>query len=283
MDELYVGVDMQRNYHFKSWHQLDADVLRDLTELGGPMAVDCANPHPWVRIVSPNDQSEMTELIDLAVNVNACDGDKKVDRVELRSNGELIKTATQGSFTFTIKGMKAGDYVLSARVFDQQGAVKEHDVSVAVFNSETKDTLPWKEAFTFPDQNAIDIGKTSWTAERTSGVFEVKDNALFANDKGNEGVFRTGEIDISGGLVKLSLQVRSLGGVDNGDYVRFYKIVDGEAETLVGEIKGKQNDLTTLEGTAEGKRLTLVIRVKVSSDDEIYFMDNLKSAPLIGA
>ena len=29
------------------------------------------------------------------------------------------------------------------------------------------------------------------------------------------------------------------------------------------------------EGTANGKRLTLVIRSKVSSDDEVFMMDNL--------
>jgi len=28
MDELYIGADMQRNFHFKTWHQLDTAVLR---------------------------------------------------------------------------------------------------------------------------------------------------------------------------------------------------------------------------------------------------------------
>ena len=30
MDAQYIGADMQRNFHFKTWHQLDAAVQRDL-------------------------------------------------------------------------------------------------------------------------------------------------------------------------------------------------------------------------------------------------------------
>ncbi len=282
MDANYIGVDMQRNHHFKSWHQLDPEVLRDITDLGGPMTVEIAEPYPWVRIVTPMDQSEMKEPVDVSVSINASAGDKKLDRVELWSNGELIKTATEGSFTFTMKGVTDGDYVLSARAFDQKGASKEHAVSVAVFNAETKDTLPWKEEFTLADQTTSDSGKTSWTAKRSSGVFQVKDKALFVNDKGDEGEFRTGEIDIAGGPVEFSLEAWSLGGVDGKDYVRLFKIVDGGKEILVGEIEGKQTDPTMLKGTAEGKRLTLVIRARVSSDDEIYRIDNVKVGTVEG-
>ncbi len=112
--------------------------------------------------------------------------------------------------------------------------------------------------------------------QRFDGVFAAKDQALFVNKKGDEGVFRTGVIDISRGPVDLILDASSLGGVDDRDYVRLYKIVDGGAESIVDGIKGKLSEVTTIKGTAEGKRLTLVIRAKVSSDDEIYRIDNLK-------
>ena len=68
----------------------------------------------------------------------------------------------------------------------------------------------------------------------------------------------------------------SLGGVDNSDYVRLYKVVDGGKEILVGEVEGEHSDVTTIKGSAEGKRLVLVIRAKVSSEDEIYLIDNVK-------
>jgi len=276
MDAHYIGADMQRNYHFKSWHQLDTDILRELADLGGPMTVDAAHPHPWVRIVSPMDLSEQKGPADVAMQIHASAGEKKLAKVELRNNGELIQTSTEPTFTHTFKALKAGDYTLTARVTDQDGATKEQSVSIAVFDAATKNSAPWKEEFTFANQTTSDTGKTSWTATRSKGAFAVKDKALFINDKGDEGIFRTGEIDISKGPVDISLDAWSMGGVDGKDYVKLYKIVDGGKETLIGEVKGKQSDVTTLKGTTEGKRLVLVIRAKVSSDDEIYLMDNLK-------
>lgn len=275
MDELYIGADMQRNYHFKSWHQLDTAVQSELTDLGGPVTVNGATPHPWVRIVSPMNLEEVKSPADVTVSINASAGSKKVAKVELRDNGELIHTSSEASFTHALKDMKAGDHALTARVVDQDGATREHAISFTVFDSKTKDSLPWKEEFTLADETKSDDGKTSWTAERSEGVFAVKDGALFINDKGGEGVFRTGEMDISRGPVNISLEARTLGGVDKGDYVRLYQIVDGGKEILVDEIKGKQSETTRLQGTASGKRLVLVIRAKVSSDDEVFMMDNL--------
>jgi hypothetical protein len=35
MDELYIGVKLQRNLDFSSWHDHDADALKDYLNLGG--------------------------------------------------------------------------------------------------------------------------------------------------------------------------------------------------------------------------------------------------------
>jgi len=144
------------------------------------------------------------------------------------------------------------------------------------FDSKTKNSLPWKEEFNLTNQTTSDDGRTSWTATRSEGVFEVKENALFINDKGDEGTYSTGEIDVSRGPVDISLDITSQGGVDNGDYVKLYQIVDGAKETLIGEIKGKDKMPAMISGTASGKKLVLLIRSKVSSDDEVFMMDNVK-------
>jgi len=275
MDALYIGADMQRNFHFKTWHQLDAAVLRDLTDLGGPVTVDAANPHPWVRIVSPLHLQEIKAPANLTVTINAAADDKPV-KVELRDNGQLIHTSSECSFTHTLKAIPTGDHVLTARVIDPTGATKEHAINIAVFDTKTKDSLPWKEEFTLSHQTTSDDGKTSWTATRSQGVFEVRENALFLNDKGDEGTFRTGEIDIASSPVDISLEITSQGGVDKGDYVRLYQILDGGKEKLIGEIKGKPSEPAMIQGTANGKKLVLVIRAKVSSEDEALVIDNLK-------
>lgn len=45
---------------------------------------------------------------------------------------------------------------------------------------------------------------------------------------------------------------------------------------LIGEVRGKEAPTTTIKGTATGKKLVLIIRAEVSSDDEIFLMDNLE-------
>jgi hypothetical protein len=279
MDALYIGADMQRNFHFKTWHELDSAVMRDLTDLGGPVALDAAKPYPWVRIVAPLNLAEIKSPADVTVTINAAVADQKPVKVELRDNGQLIHTSTERTFTYTLKAIAPGDHALTARVIDPSGATKEHAISITVFDNKTKDSLPWKEEFTLANQTTSDDGKTSWTATRSKGVFKVRENALFINDKGDEGVFRTGEIDISSGSVNISLDVTSQGGVDKGDYVRLYQIMDGGKEKLIGEIKGKPSEPAMIQGTANGKKLVLVIRAKVSSKDEVFVMDNLKVTP----
>jgi hypothetical protein len=279
MDAHYIGADMQRNYHFKSWHQLDRNVQRDLTDLGGPVSVDVAKPYPWVRIASPQPLAEIKSTSEISVSINAAAEGGKPLKVELRDNGQLVHSSTEKTSTFSLKGIAMGDHALTAKVTAADGATSEHAITFAVYDAQTMGSLPWKEEFTLANQTTSDEARTSWTATRSNGVFEVRENALFVNEKGDEGTFRTGEIDISSGPVDISLNVASQGGVDGRDFVRLYQSIDGGPEKLVGEVEDKLEGTVTLKGSASGKKLVLTIRAKVSSDDEIYTMDNLTVTP----
>jgi hypothetical protein len=238
-----------------------------------------AKPYPWVRIVSPQPLAEIEASTELTVSITAAAESGKTINVELRDNGQLLHSSTESTFNHPLKGITAGDHTLSARVTDADGATREHAVTFTVFDAKTKDSLPWKEEFTLANQTTTDDSRTSWTASRSDGTFEVRDYALFLNDKGDEGTFRTGEIDISSGPVDISLDVASRGGVDGRDFVRLYQSIDGGPEKLVGEVEDKLEGSITLKGSASGKKLVLIIRAKVSSDDEIYTMDNLTVTP----
>jgi len=134
---------------------------------------------------------------------------------------------------------------------------------------------PWREDFAFPDETSSDSGSTSWSVKRPSGIFEVQDNCLIINEEGGEGIFVSGVIDISEGPVNIGLDLWSTGDLDNSDYVKLYKIVDGGAETLLGSMKDKVEVRSTISGNAVGKNLILVIRAKVTAGDEYYHMDKL--------
>jgi hypothetical protein len=276
MDDRYRGAEMQRNHHFQSWHQLSPEVLRDLSDLGGPVSLDQENPYPWVRIATPLDLSEIKAPADLVLAVNAAAADGQPVKVELLLGDEVVHRSSDPAFTHTLGGMALGEHRLTARVTDSGGASKEHVIRVAVFDEQTQDSLPWVETFTLPYGSVRDDGRTTWAAERSTGVFEVRDHALFLNDKGDEAVLRTGEIDISGGPVDIGLEVTPQGGVDSGDYVRLYRVVEGGKEELIGEVKGNAEGATRIQGTATGSKLILVLRARVSASDEVFVIDNLK-------
>lgn len=50
-----------------------------------------------------------------------------------------------------------------------------------------------------------------------------------------EGIYETAEIQIPVGRVNVSVEVQSSGGLDKGDYVQFYKVVDGGKPVRMGE------------------------------------------------
>jgi hypothetical protein len=147
------------------------------------------------------------------------------------------------------------------------------------------DVVPWLETFTLPNGTKTDGSPTSWTATRSSGLFQVSTNRLMLNGGSGstsvEGVFETAEISIAGGSVKVSLEVQSAGNLEtgsSGDYIRFYQIVDGGQPVLIApEIQGGITGTNTLMGmNITGGKLKLRIATKVSAADEYYYFDNLK-------
>ena len=84
--------------------------------------------------------------------------------------------------------------------------------------STNEDVAPWMETFTLADGIKSHGWPTSWTATRSSGLFEVSGNRLMVNHGSGatsvEGVFETAPINIPGGSVKVSLEVQGAGGLD---------------------------------------------------------------------
>jgi len=147
-------------------------------------------------------------------------------------------------------------------------------------------SLPWIESFAqVADGTTADGGPTSWTATRAKGNFDVQGEALRVNDGGSEAVFMTGEIDISGTSVDVSIDLYSVGNLEsNQDYVGLYIKVDNQAEQLIDQKWGIQPAGTKMLARAvTGNKLTVVIRAYVSFGDEFYFIDNVSVSKSTGS
>ncbi len=234
----------------------------------------------------------------------------KVEPAQAVTTYNLTTSATNGSVTLDPMGgvYPAGNpvsliavpnsgYIFSSWSGDLTGTTNPVSITMngnknitANFTAVTAapDAIPWWEDFNLPLGTKSQGAPTTWTANRANGDFQVNAaGQLFINQFGGngaagEGVFETGEIDISGALeIKMSLSVQAAGGLDLGtdpDYVRFYKIVDGGAPVLVApQILGGFTGTQILEGThTGGSRLKLRIQTKVTADSEFYYFDDLK-------
>lgn len=112
--------------------------------------------------------------------------------------------------------------------------------------------------------------------ERMNGQFSVIDDQLRLYDNGSEGIFKTGLMDISGGVANISMEIQLIGDLEEADYARFYKILDEGEEVLIDEVRGAIVGTYIMKGEASGKNLQLVIRSDVNSSTRSYFFDNIR-------
>ncbi len=141
--------------------------------------------------------------------------------------------------------------------------------------------IPWSESFSLNDSVAsLSTAERSWSAIRDGGSFGVKNGELAINDAGSEGVFTTGVMDIAATPVAVSLDLRSEGNLEsNQDYWQLYQRVDGGAEELIYETRGKQSATAFTSEAIVGDTLQLVVRTYLSWQDETYYLDNLNVTP----
>jgi len=277
MDSLYYPVDTQRNWDFadSDWHDMDDEALEDYTDFGRNRKPNCSGQNPWLDFVLPSDKSSHINPSEINVELVVEPGNEPVEMVDLISNGDLIGSESDFPYKFTISNPDIGEYNLEAKVYDSNGDIDVTSIDINVFDSASYNSVSWTEDFNLEKRAMSDNGVTSWSCERVNGRFSVIDEILILNDNGSEGVMKTGKINISKGTVDISLEVNSRGDLENDDYARLYKIVDGGNEQLVGEIRGAINKSTKILGEAEGKTLRLVIRSDVNASTRYYFFDNL--------
>jgi len=157
----------------------------------------------------------------------------------------------------------------------------------------TRPVTIWLENFTYPDGTASGSVAMPWSVTNTSpsknSVFAVYNNEFRANNItiNGLGTWTSGIIDIIGKTnVNISVDIRSAGGLTadstaHTDYLSLYYKIDGGAEVLFSDNKGKINNNATFNttvsvGALSGSMLQIVIRAKATATSEFYYFDNVK-------
>lgn len=260
MDDNYLGDAFRNLAVLPDWRFADAAVLKEYSDLGGVGVPPIEN---------------MSTLTTSAVNGS----------LSLYPSGgvyfkdEVVTVTASPNFGYAFSSW-GGD--LGGTGSPAMLTMDTNKNVTANFVVSTGDALPWVETFTMADGTKSHGAPTSWIATRSAGDFKVAGNRLMLNGGSGstsiEGVFETADIDIPGGTVKVSLDVQSGGGLDSGDYVKFYGIVDGGTPVQIGQtiVSGFTGTNTLTATSISGSKVKLRILTRVSAGDEFYFFDNLK-------
>jgi hypothetical protein len=242
------------------WKYADAAVLKEYADLGGQGVPECQDLFT-LSVNSPNG----SVLLDPSGGVYAKDSE--------------LKLTAAPDFGYEFRGW-AGDLRGSKSPVSVMMNARKNVTANFVATSQS-DPVPWYESFSMADGTQQHGFPTSWTAKRSKGIFQVSGKRLMIHGGKGVGVFETAELEIPEGGVCVSLDVKSTGALDKGDFVRFYQVVDGrEPELPDQEVKGQVEGTRTLKKSGiVGKKIQLRIEAEVSASDEFYFLDELKIVP----
>lgn len=257
MDQTYHPDSFRNLAIAPDWKYADAAVLKEYTDLGGEGVPDCEDL--------------------FTLTTHGRNGSVALDP----SGGVYVKgtevqvTATP-DFGYAFISWAGDVHGPWSPVTLEMNAKKNVIANFSV--SPQPDMTPWIETYSMPDGTKGHGSPTSWITQRSSGFFQVSGNRLMINGGEVEGIYETAEIQIPVGRVNVSVEVQSSGGLDKGDYVQFYKVVDGGKPVRMGEeIRGGVSGTRVLVGShVGGTRLKVRIVARVSASDESYFFDNLK-------
>ncbi len=119
-----------------------AKVASYIQQIGGSEPA-LANVPPSVTITAPTDGSTYTQETAIILSVNANDSDGSIFKVEFYADNILLSTSTVAPYGFTWNGATVGSHTLTAKAYDNNGAVTTSSaVSVTVNSNGTVLTSP---------------------------------------------------------------------------------------------------------------------------------------------
>src|SRR5262249_29013309 len=129
-----------------------------------------------VAIASPANNASFTAPASMSFTIAASDSDGTIARVDLLQNGTVIQSQTSppssSPFTFSLTGVAAGDYTMTARATDNaQGTSISSPVVVHVTNPTGGLPIPWQTA----DVGAVGV---AGSASYANGTFTLKGSGI---------------------------------------------------------------------------------------------------------
>lgn len=97
------------------------------------------NKAPIVEITSPAAGDTFDAPADVTVSANVSDEDGTIAKVEFYNGNSLAGTLTAAPYTYSFKGLIAGNYSFAVKAYDNEGKFTSRSVSITVVNPSLAD------------------------------------------------------------------------------------------------------------------------------------------------
>src|SRR5207247_1189939 len=140
----------------------DADYGNVSLEAATLSGASLPNAPPSVSVSSPANNASFTAGADVTLQANANDSDGSVTKVEFFAGATLLGTATGSPYSFTWTAVPAGNYSLTAKATDNQGATA---TSVAVSITVNPANVSPSVTIISPTNGAVLIAPATFTVQ----------------------------------------------------------------------------------------------------------------------
>lgn len=125
------------------------------------------NQAPSVSLTSPTQGASFIAPATVTLTANASDPEGALQKVEFYQNGTLLVTDTSAPFTTTVTDLAAGNYIYTAKAYDDASSTTSSPVSVSVGSQAT--------GWTSQDIGSVGVAGSSTV---TDSVFTVKGSGV---------------------------------------------------------------------------------------------------------
>ena len=135
-------------------------VVTPLIQIAEALSV-LANQPPTVSIVSPLNGATFTAPATVVIDATAADADGTISRVEFYNGANLLNTDTAAPYSFSWSNVAAGSYALTAKAYDNSGAVTTSSAVNITVSGGGGSEIVWMEDAVPP--GAVLYGDEPWS------------------------------------------------------------------------------------------------------------------------
>jgi len=141
----------------------------------GKASAGGGNSSPTVSLTAPANNASYTAPATITLDANAADSDGSIDRVEFYNGAALINIDSSAPYSYTLSNVPAGAYTLSAKAYDNNGAVTTSSAISVTVNAPVQ-----PPQLTFSDSLVSGLVTPATTAVTLNGVALSVNNGAFS-------------------------------------------------------------------------------------------------------